>query len=183
MRPKSRREGVVAERIGDEVVVLDVRTSEAHYLHPLTSRVWEAADGTRDVDALVEALRAPTAPAVDAEAVRAALEALADAGLLEAEPLEPVDAPLAAERSLTRRRLLRGAALSSLAVATLPLSPALAESAPEPPPVDGQRSAASEPFGPTGPGTPPEPFGPTGPDTSLPEFTPPVQPETWSEPR
>src|SRR5579859_4874757 len=43
--PKARTADLVTERVGDELVVYDGRSSEAHCLSPLASAVFVAADG------------------------------------------------------------------------------------------------------------------------------------------
>ena len=93
MRPESRREQLLAQSVGDELVIYDERTHEAHHLSPTAAQVWRHADGERDVADLASALRLSIAAAPgeevplpdDAESlelVRLALVELDRAGLL-----------------------------------------------------------------------------------------------------
>lgn len=110
MNPLARRHGVRQSRIEDEVVVYDILADQAHCLHPLTAQVWELADGTRSVAQIAAAARLAR-PDLEDEDVWAALDGLADAGLLESRA-----APPAGERQLSRRRLIRGLAAASLGI-------------------------------------------------------------------
>lgn len=92
-RPESRREQLLTESVGNELVIYDARTHDAHHLSPTAAHVWRQADGERDVADLARALRqsigrslgAEGATVDDAESlelVRLALVELDRAGLL-----------------------------------------------------------------------------------------------------
>ena len=93
MRPESRREQVLTQPVGNELVIYDERTHDAHHLSPTAAQVWRLADGERDVPDLASALRESIdqSPEYDAatldeadslELVRLALVELDRAGLL-----------------------------------------------------------------------------------------------------
>jgi len=125
MYPKSFREQVVVEQVDDELLVLDTRTSIAHYLHPVTAFVWQHADGTRSVNDLVRLVQVHLDADADEEVVWLALDALAEAGLLEDRL-----APPAGTQRLSRRDLMRRVATvtAGVAITSLPLSPLYAQS-------------------------------------------------------
>ncbi len=89
-RPKAKAQDVVSERIDDELVVYDQATQTAHCLSSEAALVWEHCDGRVSQSEL--ARRLALAPA----AVRRAVDALSECGLLD-------DAPVDAERGYSRR--------------------------------------------------------------------------------
>ncbi len=99
--------GCVSEREEDGAVVVTAPGGERHRLHPITAAVFDHADGSRRVDELLAVARA-VEPAVTAEWLWSALDALADAGLLTARVAPPggaVDDSLSGP--MTRRTMLR----------------------------------------------------------------------------
>lgn len=107
MNPIARRNDLREESVEDEVVVFDLKTSEAHCLHPLTARIRELSDGTRSVREITAKLTEAGHP-VSEDEVWAALDGLADADLLERRVTPP-----AAERQVSRRKLVRTLAAAS----------------------------------------------------------------------
>jgi Coenzyme PQQ synthesis protein D (PqqD) len=57
MTPESRKEQLLTQRVGDELVIYDERTHEAHRLNRTAAAVWEQADGVRTVPELASSLR------------------------------------------------------------------------------------------------------------------------------
>lgn len=45
--PRSRSENIIVQEIGDETLVYDVSSREAHCLNRTAAMVWRACDGTR----------------------------------------------------------------------------------------------------------------------------------------
>lgn len=80
-RPMARTDGVITERIDDELVVYDQMNQMAHCLSPDATRVWERCDGRRSEAEIARAL--DLAPS----AVQQALDELSGCGLLDHPPV------------------------------------------------------------------------------------------------
>jgi predicted transcriptional regulator len=112
---QARREGVLTERLGDEIILYDRDADVAHCLAANVAAVWEQADGTRS-EAQIAA-----ATGVEEHEVSDALEQLRQAGLLDER-----------EHGHTRReatkRILRTGALAAAAplIYTVAIAPAAA---------------------------------------------------------
>jgi 6-phosphogluconolactonase (cycloisomerase 2 family) len=100
--PVVRSDGVLVQALGDELVIYDHLSEQAHALNAVAASVWRACDGTRSPDVIAKDLE------LLGEVVDAAVAQFAAAGLLEDEsvPAGWVD----------RRRLLIGAAAVSVPV-------------------------------------------------------------------
>jgi len=116
--PRARTEDIVVTEAGPDTLVYDLRTHRAHSLDEYSTAVWRLCDGTRDIHAIVSALEAsppagdgPIAldPALRESLAEYALDRLAAASLLDAEPL--------ADTRLSRRELLRRGAAVGLTLA------------------------------------------------------------------
>jgi DNA-binding MarR family transcriptional regulator len=80
----ARRDGVLSERLGEEIVLYDQEADTAHCLAPALAAVWEHADGTRSDTQIAHAT------GLDERDVADALDQLREAGLLEQqEPATP----------------------------------------------------------------------------------------------
>jgi Coenzyme PQQ synthesis protein D (PqqD) len=79
---------VVARRLGDASVLVDLRTNRIFELNLTAARLWELADGRRTVDEIIDILTAEfEASGVDVRAeVRQLIDALRTAGLTSANP-------------------------------------------------------------------------------------------------
>ena len=108
-RPRARSEGLVVEQLDDETLVYDTDRHKAHCLNGPSATIWRACDGTR-TEAELTSILAKSYPGSDADATAYALRQLAERRLLEppAEPLAP--------RGVTRRELVRKAAIGGLAL-------------------------------------------------------------------
>ena len=135
VRPVARRDGVVAEPVGAEIVACRSGTDQAYALSAAASTVWRACDGTLTVADIVRRT------AIDEAVVLAALDELAGCGLLEPLPQTPA--------GVSRRALMVGAA----AGVAVPLVTALV--------LPDAAAAASTAGGPGGTTVPPPP--PPGP--------------------
>lgn len=127
MHPTARVADLVVQPMAAETMVYDLDARTYHLLHPVAAAVFRAADGTRDVAALADAVGATLGAPVDGATVEAALAGLGDARLLAA----PVAAPTSPGRREALRRL--GLAAGGLAAAALVTSiaapsPAMAQS-------------------------------------------------------
>jgi hypothetical protein len=100
--PRARQDGLIIERIGDELLVYDTGTSRAHSLNATSAAVFESCDGSRSVEQITEET------GLDADAVGLALADLDKSGLLEgyAEPSERVS-----RRTVIRRLAVAGAGI------------------------------------------------------------------------
>lgn len=81
--PKARTADLITERVGDELVVYDGESSEAHCLSPLASAVFVAADGKTSTADLAAIASRETNDAIDVPAVERAIAELEDRGLVE----------------------------------------------------------------------------------------------------
>jgi hypothetical protein len=80
--PQSRTEGLIVEVIGDEAVVFDEESKEAHRLSPLASIVFARADGSTNVKDLAAIATERLGQTVDIAQVEAALALLEERGLM-----------------------------------------------------------------------------------------------------
>jgi Coenzyme PQQ synthesis protein D (PqqD) len=87
---------LVVEQLGDELLVFDSRTGEAHALSPLASSVFERCDGRTSFTEVAAEVGIPQADLLEV------LEQLQERGLLEASPTPA---------GLSRREAVRRAAL------------------------------------------------------------------------
>lgn len=103
-RPRARTEGIVAETLGDGLVIYDDTTKQAHALNGSVARVWSLADGRRTLTELAQKAE------LDEPRTAAVLDELAAAGLLVPPP------------GISRRTVLRHAAVVGAgAVAAAPI--------------------------------------------------------------
>jgi Coenzyme PQQ synthesis protein D (PqqD) len=124
MKPQARIAGLVIREFPDELVVYDTATHRAHCLNATAALVFLHSDGRRSVRDLA-VLVAGTSADADEAPVHAALERLAEAGLLERQP-----GPHRPE--LRRREVLRQVGLGAVVLApvvTSLLVPSPAEAA------------------------------------------------------
>jgi len=81
--PKARTADLITERVGDELVVYDGKSSEAHCLSALASAVFVAADGKTSPADLAAIASRELKDAVDVPAVEQAIAELEDRGLVD----------------------------------------------------------------------------------------------------
>jgi len=111
-KPLARSDELVVEELGDELLVYDQTTNQAHSLGAAAARVWRACDGKTDVDALGPEM------GLDHETVARALIELRDCNLLEGGTVTG--------SGMTRRDMGVRAAKLGGAVAAVPLIVSLA---------------------------------------------------------
>jgi hypothetical protein len=102
MRPDARRDWLLVEDLGDELVVYDVQRHRAHQLNRTAAVVWRNCDGRKTIGELRKILQMQVGPAADDAIVWQALDRLQKARLLQ----QPVARP-AGVSSMTRRQALR----------------------------------------------------------------------------
>ncbi|MBP8274290.1 MAG: PqqD family protein, partial [Acidobacteria bacterium] len=98
MKPESRKEQLIAQEVGQELVVYDQQTQTAHRLNRTAALVWRLSDGQRTTADLAKLLHDTTDAPEDEDLVRLALEELDKSGLLASHLPKLEDA-------ITRRRL------------------------------------------------------------------------------
>jgi hypothetical protein len=113
MFPRARRSGTRVREVGGQLAVFDEETDRLHILNPAAAVVWQHCDGQFSTDDLALIVAGATSSIPDEDLVRAALDELEEAGLLEPR----TDA--AVER-MSRQRMLKGAAAGVAAGAALP---------------------------------------------------------------
>jgi hypothetical protein len=101
--PPGRREGLVVERLGDELLVYDSETTRAHSLNGVAAAVWEACDGERDAAAIAELVGVPE------DSAWRALSQLEERGLLDGELPVRMSGSEYSRRQAVRRMGLIGA--------------------------------------------------------------------------
>jgi hypothetical protein len=101
-RPLARSDGLVVEALGDELLVYDRDTDQAHSLDPAAAEIWRACDSTATPADIAARLN------LDEAAVQASLKHLAELDLLtgEAAALTVTHS----RRAVLRRGLVAGAA-------------------------------------------------------------------------
>jgi PqqD family protein of HPr-rel-A system len=109
---------LVTEQVGDELVVYDSMSKQAHCLNPLATAIFQAADGeTSAADLAAIASRAVNEP-VDVPAVEQALEVLAERGLVS------LGGGGVSRRSFIQRSAAAGGAAFGATLVTSVLTPA-----------------------------------------------------------
>lgn len=129
--PLARSGGLLVEQVGDETVVLDTETREAHCLSPLAAAVFAGADGRTRVGDLAAVAGSAIDEAVSVEQVDAALAQLDQRGLLD-RPTLPADRPSGiSRRTLVRRTAVATATVSAAPMITSIVTPAFAQGTPD----------------------------------------------------
>jgi hypothetical protein len=124
--PEARTERLIVEQVGDETVVFDEESGQAHGLSPLASAVFAGSDGGTSVTQLAEFASVRLGETVDVDQVQEALVQLDELGLMAVAP-----------KVISRRALLRktaagaavGAAFSAPLITSI-LTPAYAQTTP-----------------------------------------------------
>ena len=108
LKPVAREEGLLVERIDDELVIFDTETSNAHCLSALAAVVYERCDGRTTVADMAAAATDELGEPVDAARIEDALTQLGERRLLE-------------DDGLSRRDVMRRGAMVGAATFTVPL--------------------------------------------------------------
>src|SRR5207245_4978016 len=110
MKPDARRERLLLEEVGEELVVYDLERHRAHQLNRTAALVWQSCDGHKTVADLKRVLQDELNPAADEVIVWKALDRLGKARLLR----EPITRPAGMTRRQALGKFGRGAALALL---------------------------------------------------------------------
>lgn len=149
--------GLHLERSGEELRVFNPASDTAHVINPVASGVFEACDGSNDVDDIVDATADGIGRSVHHDVVVLALADLVEAGLVTVEP----DVPAVSRRALIGRLGAGDAAAAALPVVesmtSSPPAPGLARRSDPGPRPTTERTPTHRPTGSSGP-TPIRPF-------------------------
>ncbi len=123
--PRARKDGLLEETIGEELLLYDRDSHTAHCLSPIAAYIWRHCDGERDVTKLAELAGASESLVADA------LHELREKDLLAVEPeLMQSTIPGISRREAIGRVARYGAAAAgaSLIVSATAATPAMASS-------------------------------------------------------
>jgi hypothetical protein len=115
MKPEARRDKVLIQEVGGELVLYDQRRHKAHHLNRTAALVWQHCDGDRTVADLARLLQEEVSPAADEALVWQALARLGKAHLLSSA----VNPPSGAHK-MSRRQALGKLARAAAIVALVP---------------------------------------------------------------
>jgi hypothetical protein len=129
MKPQVRKENVLVQEVGKELVVYDRLRHTAHRLNATAASVWRHCTGQNSVAAIADSLRQELSVPPNEDLVRLALARFAKAGLLEESGHWSVE-------QLSRRQLIRTLAIIGVAlpVVTSIVAPMPAQAQTPPPP-------------------------------------------------
>ena len=116
MVPQARRDQLVVQELGDETIIYDEQRNHIHRLNQTAALVWKHCDGRRATDDLALAVQSELGVPVTEEMVWLALDRLEKEHLLQDRLVRPE-----ALGQITRRQMLRKAALVSGVTLLLPV--------------------------------------------------------------
>jgi hypothetical protein len=111
--PPARSEGLLVERVGEETVIYDLASKEAHALKPLAGLVFTLADGAATQAELAKLATTQLNQSVTEGDIADAVEQLTDRSLL--------DVPLSVRDGLSSRQLVHRSAFAGAAAFAAPL--------------------------------------------------------------
>lgn len=123
--PQARQDGLLEERVGEELLLYDQDTHTAHCLSPVAARLWRHCDGEHDLAELAVLAGASESLVADA------LHELREKDLLAAGPKRTESAPLGESRREAIGRVVRygaAAAAGPMIVSATAATPAMAAS-------------------------------------------------------
>jgi hypothetical protein len=120
--PKARVDDLVTEAVGDELVVYDGLTKEAHCLTPVAAAVFGAADGHTTIDAIAAIAAARLGEPVGTDSVEQAIAELEDRDLI-VTPGDDLGG--LSRRSMLRKTAVAGGAVLVASIATPELAAAV----------------------------------------------------------
>ncbi len=116
MTPQARQDRLVVQELGDETIIYDEQRDHVHRLNHTAALVWRHCDGRSTITDLMSVLQAETGTPVTDEVVWLALDRLEKEHLLQERLIRPEDA-----KQITRRQMLRKAALGGGVTLLLPV--------------------------------------------------------------
>ncbi len=124
-RPRGRRAGLLVRSLGDETVIYDLRTHQAHCLDARASRVWRLCDGHTSLPQIMADLGTERDPELAAWTVEVTLDQLRRARLLEPDQTRG----LRPSRRVAAKRIAALGAAALLPVVISAVAPTPAEAA------------------------------------------------------
>jgi hypothetical protein len=100
--PLARKEGLLIERLSDEVLVYDLARKKAHCLNQAAALIWDHCDGKTSVKEMAHILRERLDPRADEELIWFGLREIGRKHLLETESVRP-----SGKNKMSRRELIR----------------------------------------------------------------------------
>ena len=116
MVPQARQDRLVVQKLGDEAIIYDEQRNHIHRLNPTAALVWRHCDGRRTAGDLALVVQGELGSPVTEEMVWLALDRLEKEHLLQDRLVRPEEA-----LQITRRQMLRKAALVGGATLLLPV--------------------------------------------------------------
>jgi hypothetical protein len=115
--PAARSDGLLIEPVGDEIVVYDTQSKQAHCLKPLAAIVFECSDGRATVRDMAKVAEDRLGQGVSEAEVADAVAQLESLGLLQI-PLVVLPGTAGNGNGLSRREMLRRVGFAGAAAAT-----------------------------------------------------------------
>jgi hypothetical protein len=150
MIPQPRREGLLVQELGQEIIIYDQRRNLCHSLNPTAALVWRHCDGQTTITEIAALLAQENDSPQGEELVWLAVKQLEKAGLLR-EPIRRTTEDV----KISRRNLLRKIGLAGGVTLFLPVISSIVA----PRPATAQEPGRSEPPSP-GPTKTPRPSTP-----------------------
>ena len=115
-RPLARKEGLLIERLPDEVLVYDLDRKKAHCLNGSAALIWNHCDGKTSVEGIRRILEQDAQGKINGDVVWLGLDQLYEARLIDTKLVKP-----GARGRLSRRELVKriGVAVSIPLVASV----------------------------------------------------------------
>ena len=111
IKPQARKEGLVVQRVEDEVLVYDQDRHKAHCLNQTAAAVWKHCDGKTTVDEMAGLLGKQLGIPVEKNVLEFGLDQLEKAQLLE-QPMSRASNGTSISRREVMRRIGIGAAVA-----------------------------------------------------------------------
>ena len=125
MVPQARQDRLVVQKLGDETIIYDEQRNHIHRLNPTAALVWRHCDGRRTAGDLALVVQGELGSPVTEEMIWLALDRLEKEHLLQDRLVRPEEA-----LQITRRQMLRKAALVGGATLLLPVVQSMAAPTP-----------------------------------------------------
>ena len=116
MVPQARHDRLAVQKLGDETIIYDEQRNHIHRLNPTAALVWRHCDGRRTAGDLALVVQGELGSPVTEEMIWLALDRLEKEHLLQDRLVRPEEA-----LQITRRQMLRKAALVGGATLLLPV--------------------------------------------------------------
>ena len=125
MVPQARHDRLAVQKLGDETIIYDEQRNHIHRLNPTAALVWRHCDGRRTAGDLALVVQGELGSPVTEEMIWLALDRLEKEHLLQDRLVRPEEA-----LQITRRQMLRKAALVGGATLLLPVVQSMAAPTP-----------------------------------------------------